>query len=88
MKKTALLLVAALMMSSSAVTVFAAEKDECLVMSANCKGEVDDMQKKIKKMNAEIKKGSKVYTSEELKKLNEKLKEINLELDKMMKPGK
>lgn len=37
-------------------------KDECLVISKNRKDEVDSVQKKMKKLNAEIKKGTKVYT--------------------------
>ena len=90
MRKAALCVVAALVMSSS-MAVFAMEgmdKNECLTMSMNCKGEVDSIQQKMKKLNAEIKKGKKVYTAEELKTLNAKLKEANALLDDMLKPGK
>jgi len=87
MKSSALFVIAALVVSSS-VPVFADEKDECLLASKNCKAEVDSLQQKMKKLNGEIKKGTKVYSADELKKLNEKLKEANAMLDVMMKPGK
>ena len=65
---------------SVAVPVFAAQmskeqKDQCLLASKGCAGEADTIQQKIKKLNAEIKKGSKVYSAEEIKKLDTKLKE-------------
>jgi hypothetical protein len=90
MKRIVLFAVAALVMSGS-MPVFAADdmsKDECLVMSKNCKDEVDSIQQKMKKLNAEIKKGKKVYTSAELKALHQKLKETDEMLDSLMKPGK
>ena len=90
MKKAALCFVAALVISSS-MSVFAMEgmdKNECLTMSMNCKGEVDSIQQKMKKLNAEIKKGKKVYSADELTALNAKLKEANAMLDGLLKPGK
>jgi uncharacterized protein YlxW (UPF0749 family) len=71
--------------------VFAADmtkekKDECLLASKECKGEVDSIQKKIKKLDAEIKKGKKVYSAEELKKLEMKLEEANKMLDTLLAP--
>lgn len=88
MKKIAVVLLAAFSMAAAA-PVFAAEmtkeqKDQCLLASKNCVSEVDSIQKKIRKLNAEIKKGTKVYTPEEIKKLNDKLKETNKFLDEMM----
>jgi len=90
MKRIAILVMAAFMMSA-AVPVFAADmtkeqKDQCLLASKECKTEVDSIQQKIKKLNAEIKKGKKVYSADELKKLNAKLKEAEDMLDNMMKP--
>jgi len=72
------------------VPVYAAEmtkeeKDQCLLASKNCAGEVDSLQKKMKKLQTEIKKGKKVYTAEELKKLEDKLKEANDMLDYLLK---
>jgi len=78
MKKTALMLTAAIFMTS-AVPAFAqmtpAQKDECLLASKNCMGQVDDIYKRIHKLDKEIKKGTKVYTPAELKKLQDKLTE-------------
>ncbi len=90
MRKTAVLLLAAFITSVS-MPVFAAEemkssKDECLLASKDCKGEVDSIQKKITKLQTEIKKGKKTYSAEEIKKLEEKLKEANAILDNLMKP--
>jgi len=90
MKKVSLLLIAAFVMSGS-VSVFAMDnmsKDECLLMSKNCKDQVDTIQQKVKKLNTEIKKGKKVYTTAELKTLQDKLKETNDMLDTLLKPGK
>jgi len=89
MRKTAILLLAAFLTSVS-MPVFAEEmkstKDECLLASKNCKNEVDSIQKKIKKLETEIKKGKKVYSAEEIKKLQDKLNEAEAMLDTMLKP--
>jgi peptidoglycan hydrolase CwlO-like protein len=90
MKKTAMMVLAAFVMTA-AVPAFAAdmtkeEKDQCLLASKGCTTEVDSIQKKIKKLNAEIKKGKKVYSSEEIKKLQEKLDEADKLLDNLLKP--
>lgn len=90
MRRVAMLVMALSMMSVS-VPVFAADKmttaqkDECLLTSKECKNAADSIQQKIKKLQAEIKKGSKVYTPEELGKLNAKLKETNDLLDALMR---
>ncbi|MRR51984.1 MAG: hypothetical protein EG825_13910 [Rhodocyclaceae bacterium] len=91
MKKMAVMVMAAFMMSAT-VPVLAAEmtkeeKDMCLLASKNCATEVDSLQKKMKKLQAEIKKGKKVYSAEELKKLEQKLKEANELADALMKQG-
>ncbi len=90
MKRIVILLMAAFMMSAS-VPVFAAEmtkeqKDQCLLASQECKNETDTIQKKIKKLQAEVKKGTKVYSADEIKKLNDKLKEAEALLDNLLKP--
>ena len=89
MKKLAVIALAAFMMTS--VTAFGQEmtkdqKDQCLLASKDCRGEVDSIQKKIKKLDAEIKKGKKVYTAEELKALQQKLDEADKMLDNLLKP--
>ncbi|MBK5274699.1 MAG: hypothetical protein JJE30_06570 [Desulfuromonadales bacterium] len=87
MKRIAILAMAVFMMAVS-VPVIAAEmtkeqKNECLLASKGCVGEVDTLQKKIKKLDGEIKKGNRVYSADELKKLNDKLKEAEVLVDKM-----
>jgi len=85
MRRIALLSLAVFMMAVNA-PVFAAEmtkeqKDQCLLASKGCMNEVDSIQQKMKKLDAEIKKGIKVYTTDELKKLKAKLKEAEDMLD-------
>lgn len=80
MKKLALMFTAAIFMLST-LPAFAqmtkAEKDECLLASKNCVGQVDDIYKRIHKLDKEIKKGKRVYTAAELKKLQDKLNETS-----------
>ena len=88
MRKAAVMVLAAFMMAVT-VPVYAAEmskeeKDQCLLASKGCKDEVDSIQKKMKKLQAEIKKGKKVYTAEEIKKLEDKLKEADDLLDALV----
>jgi len=90
MKKAAVMVLAAFMMSA-AVPAFAAdmtkeEKDQCLLASKGCKGEVDSIQKKIKKLQTEIRKGTKVYSADEIKKLKDKLDEADKMLDTLLEP--
>lgn len=97
MKKIAIILMSILLMSAS-LPIQAQEntkkqapknmkKDECLLYAKNCKVAVESLQDRIKKLNKEIKKGQKVYSPEELKKLEEMLKEIRMFLDVMEKGG-
>ena len=92
MKKVLIAVLTAFALSATSVA-FAADappanaKDECLLASKGCMHEVDSIQQKLKKLNAEIKKGKKVYTAEELKKLEQKLKEANEILNSLEKPG-
>jgi len=50
-----------------------------------CVIQADSIQKKIMRIQNEVKKGSKQYSAEELKKLNEKLREANETLDTISK---
>ncbi|MBT0651978.1 hypothetical protein [Geomobilimonas luticola] len=90
MKKIAVLVMTAVALSS-AVPAMAQmtkeEKDQCLLASKNCMTEVDSIQKRIKKLNTEIKKGTKVYSADEIKKLEQKLKEANEILSTLEKQG-
>lgn len=91
MKKLALMLMTAVAFSAAAPAMAQEmtkeEKDMCLLASKNCRTEVDSLQKKMKKLQAEIRKGTKVYSAEELKKLEQKLKEANELADALMKQG-
>lgn len=91
MKKIAIALMAGLILTASLPVVAEttkSEKDECLLLSKNCATEVDSLQKKVKKLQTEIKKGTKVYTADELKALENKLKEVNDYIKSLNKPGK
>lgn len=79
MKKALILIVSTLILSST-LTAFAQskeERDECLLASKNCAQQVDTLQKRMKRLQTEIRKGKRVYSAEELKKLEDKLKEVN-----------
>ena len=92
MKKVLIAVLTALALSATTMA-FATDapksnaKDECLLASKGCMNEVDSIQQKMKKINTEIKKGKKVYSAEELKKLEQKLKEANEILNSLEKPG-
>lgn len=89
MRKMAMVLAASLFTLSS-VPAFAqttsTQKDECLLASKNCMSQVDDIRNRIYKLDKEIKKGNRVYTPEELKKLQDKLKEAGEILRTLEKP--
>ena len=91
MKKFAIALVAVLMMVT-VIPVMAEmtkeEKDQCLLASQNCANQVDSLQQRIRKLNNEINKGEKVYSAEELKILEQKLKEVDEILKNLEKPGR
>lgn len=80
MKKITLMLAASAFILSTVpglAEMTKAEKDECLLASKNCTTQVDDINKRMHKLDKEIKKGTKVYTPAELKKLQDKLKETS-----------
>jgi len=75
-----------------AIPVFASVppewKDDCLLYGKNCPNVLDSLPERIIKLNKEIAKGEKVYTSEELNKLKRKLKEDNETMRVLQKPGR
>ncbi|WP_224984638.1 hypothetical protein [Geomonas agri] len=73
---------------TAAAPSFAETKDECLLASKNCVDQVDDIYKRIQRLNQEIEKGTRVYTPQELKQLQEKLTETQQMLHDMEKPGR
>lgn len=101
MKKTMITLLAAAMVAATA-PAFATEHmhegattamseqhaKECDMLLKSCAKEVDSIQEHIKKLQSAInEKGANAYTREELKILNNKLKEANENLRKLTKPG-
>ena len=63
-------------------------KDDCILYGKNCPNGLDSLPERIAKLNKEIAKGEKVYTSEELNKLKRKLKQDNETMRALQKPGK
>ncbi len=61
------------------------QKDQCLLISKDCQNEVLSIQQKMKALQTEIEKGTKVYTLEELKILKNKLKEVEDTLNILLK---
>ncbi|HBG06965.1 MAG: hypothetical protein A2075_21750 [Geobacteraceae bacterium GWC2_58_44] len=84
MKSSMIIVIAALLVS---VTVFAQQSNQekviCELSSGNCLKQADLIQKRVKKLNSEIKKGEKKYSPQELKNLEQKLKETQELLDKL-----
>lgn len=86
MKKIVLMISAALLMSA-AMPAFSdqtpEEKVVCNLAAQNCLNKADILQKRVKKLKSEVKKGTKTYSAEDLKKLEQKLQETQDLLDKI-----
>lgn len=85
MKKSAIIAISAILISTvvPAIAQEAQEQAICNISAKTCLNKADILQKKIKKLNAEIKKGDKKYSLEEMKKLEQKLQEAMDQLDKV-----
>ncbi|MBT1073337.1 hypothetical protein [Pelotalea chapellei] len=70
---------------SASPNVSAAQKDECILISKNCQNQVLSIQEKMKRLQTEIKKGDRVYTPDELRRLDEKLQDVQKTLDVMLR---
>jgi Skp family chaperone for outer membrane proteins len=84
MKTSALLVMAAFLMSA-AVPVFAQtaqEKEMCAISANTCLTKAEVVEKRMKKMKGEIKKG-KTYSQEDMKTLEQKLQDVMDQMDKM-----
>lgn len=57
------------------------QKDECLLISKKCQNATLSLQEKIQKLQDEINKGNRVYSPEELRILEQKLKDTQDFLD-------
>lgn len=78
---TAVLLSATTLMSAESGMGKEESRDECLLVSLNCAGEVDSIHQRIERLNKEIAKGTAVYTQDELRTLNLKLNETLKQLE-------
>jgi len=85
MNKSAIIAMAALLISA-AVPAFAQDAQDqaiCNISAKTCLNKAEILQKRVKKLNAEIKKGKKNYSTEEMKKLEQKLQDAQDQLDKV-----
>lgn len=86
MRMRAIVVLAAALMMTAAIPAFADQASQeqviCNLASRNCLSTAAKIEKRVKKMNAEMKKG-KVYSTEDVQKLEQKLKEAQDILDKL-----
>ena len=85
MKTSALVAVLAAFLMSAAVPVFAdtaQEKATCAISANTCLTKAEVVEKRMKRMRGEIKKGA-TYSSEEMKVLEQKLQDVIDQMDKM-----
>jgi seryl-tRNA synthetase len=85
MKKSAIIAMAALLISAAVPAIAQDAQDQavCNISAKTCLSKAEILQKRVKKLNAEIKKGKKNYSSEEMKKLEQKLQDAQDQLDKV-----
>ena len=85
MKKSAIIAMAALLISAAvqAIAQNAQEQAICNISAKTCLNKAEILQKRIKKLNAELKKGNKKYSAEEMKNLEQKLQDAMDQLDKV-----
>lgn len=85
MKKIAIIALSAFLVTAAvpAIAQNAQEKEICQIAANNCLNKAEILQKKIEKLNAEIKKGDTKYSAEDLKMLEQKLQDATDQLDKM-----
>jgi Skp family chaperone for outer membrane proteins len=84
MKTSAILVMAAFLMSA-AVPVFAAtaqENETCQIAATTCLTKAEVVEKRMKKMKGEIKKGA-TYSPDDMKTLEQKLQDVMDQMDKM-----
>lgn len=86
MKKSAIILMATALLMAS-VPVFAAgeaqEQEQCAISANTCLNMANLLEKKIKKIQAGLKRCNVRYSPAEMKKLEEKLQEAIDQLDKV-----
>jgi hypothetical protein len=86
MKKITIMALTALLMLNT-VPAFSQETPQeqylCKQQAGNCLKQADVIQRKMKKIEKEIKTGNKVYSADDLKQIELKLKEIEKMLDNL-----
>lgn len=86
MRKLMFLVLISLMMLNVA-PAFAQETPQdqylCKLQAGNCLKRAEAVQRKMKKLEEDVKKGKKVYSADELKKIEDKLKEAEQMLDNL-----
>ena len=93
MKKCLSMIITAMLVSTAMPAISQQTPEEkviCNLAAQNCLNKADVLQKRIKKLNAEVKKGTKTYSAEDLKKIEQKLQETQDLLDTVegKTPGK
>ena len=85
MKKLVLLMMTLLLINSIPVFAQEAPQDQylCKLQAGTCLKRADVVQRKMKKLDTEIKNGKKVYSAEDLKKIEDKLNEVEQMLDNL-----
>ncbi|AJY69650.1 hypothetical protein RW64_08530 [Geobacter sulfurreducens] len=63
------------------------QKNDRLPYGKNCPGTIDSLPERISRLEKEIAKGERIYTPEELKKLDRKLTDANFLLRSILKGG-
>ena len=82
MKKLLLLMLTAVMINClPAIAAEPGDQYRCQVQAGTCLKRAESVQKKMKKMQADIKKGKKTYSAEDLQKIEDKLGEVEKMLD-------
>jgi hypothetical protein len=86
MKKGIVIMLTALLMAPAGMSLAATDHQEavsCQLAAKNCLNKADIIQKRVKKLEKEVKQGSTKYTPEEMKELEQKLQETKELLDKL-----
>ena len=63
------------------------QKDECLLVSQNCRDSVDSIQQRIQRLDREISKGTSVYSRDELRRLDFQRRDATETLQSLMHGG-
>mgnify|MGYP001184964609 CR=1 FL=1 len=86
MKRFLIIISATLMLSTSMLAYSQQTPEEkviCNIAAQNCLNKADILQKRVKKLQAEVKKGTNKYSAEDLKMIEQKLQETMDQLDKI-----